>query len=93
MRTQNVNMNLKHEPKNEHDYHKMFASQPNIMTHQDMSPETYIHASDQTIKNFFSHNNLLNATFQSRPIKMGLQHHLCTKFYFKTKHKPGISLL
>ena len=37
MQTMNVNVNLKHEPKNQHDYHKMFASQRNITTHQDMS--------------------------------------------------------
>ena len=37
MQTVNVNANPKHEPKNEHEYRKMFASQRNITTRQDMS--------------------------------------------------------
>ena len=32
-----MNVNPEQEPKNEHDYRKTFASQQNIMTHQDMS--------------------------------------------------------
>ena len=35
--SQNVNANLKSKPKNECNYHKMFASQQNITTGQDMS--------------------------------------------------------
>ena len=69
-------MNPKSEPKNERDYHKIFASQQNITTHQDMSHTCHMRyicmPGDQTIKKYFcSHNNMLNATFQSHPIKMG----------------------
>ena len=76
MRTQNVNANLKCEPKNECNYHEMFMSQQNIMTHHDMSHTCHMRhicmPGDQTIKKLFcSCNNMLNATFQSHPIKMG----------------------
>ena len=50
----NANANPKHEPKNERDCHKMFASQQNIMTHHDMSHTCHMRPvsmpGDQTIK-------------------------------------------
>ena len=76
MRTMNMNVNRKHVPKNECGYRKMFVSQQNITTYQDMSHTCHMRhicmPVDQTIKKYFcSCNNLLNATFQSHPIKMG----------------------
>ena len=54
MRTQNVSPNLKREPRNEHDYCKMFASQQNTTTCQDMSHTCHMRhiclPADQTIK-------------------------------------------
>ena len=37
MQAVNMNANPKREPKTERNYRKMFASQQNITTHQDMS--------------------------------------------------------
>ena len=70
-------MNTKREPKHERDYCETFVSQRNIMTCHDMSQTCHmrhiIMPDDQIIikKQFCSCNNLLNATFQSHPIKMG----------------------
>ena len=45
IKTQNANPKICNtNPKNEHDYHEMSVSQQNIMTHHDMSCETYFHA-------------------------------------------------
>ena len=70
-----MNANPKHEPKDECDYRKTFVSQRNITTCHDMSHTCHMRHSftpgDQTIKKICSCNNLLNATFQSHPIKMG----------------------
>ena len=53
----------------------MFTSQRNITTHHDMSQTCHMRhicmPGDQIIKEYFwSHNNLINETFQSHPIKM-----------------------
>ena len=49
-----MNANPKCEPKNEHNYREMFASQQNIMTCQDMSQTCHMRhicmPIDQTIK-------------------------------------------
>ena len=42
MQTQNVNANMKREPKNEHDCHKTSASQRNITTRHDMSQKCHM---------------------------------------------------
>ena len=69
LRTMNVNTIPKREPKNERNYYKMFASQGNITT---CHMRHICMPVDITIKKYFcSCNNLLNATFQSHPIKMG----------------------
>ena len=68
-----MNINMKCEPKNERDYCEMFVSQRNITTHQEMSHTCHMRhicmLDDQAIKKISSCNNLLNATFQSHPIK------------------------
>ena len=92
MRTQNVNTNTKHKPKNERDCRKMFVSQRNITTHHNMSQTCHMRhicmPGDQIIKKYFcSRYNMLNATFQSHPIKMGCCN-TTTKFLIVTTINP-----